>query len=165
MSEALVLRDIHFPDSVDWFPPAPGWWLLPIVLIALILLLRRLRKKNRSVRIDKSVKAEVEAVLARYRQDADAQHLIQQLSALLKRVGMTYLSREEVAAMSGVAWIERVDGLAGGRRFSPQVRELLATAPYRQQVEADASLIEDLINQMRRWCADLPARRGGRGHV
>jgi len=165
MSEALVLRDIHFPDSIDWFPPAPGWWLLPILLIVLILLLRRLRKRPRAVRIDKGVKAQVEAVLTNYQQDADVLRLVQQLSALLKRVGMTYLSREEAAAMSGLAWIERVDGLAGGRRFSPQVRELLATAPYRQQVEADALLIQDLINQMRRWCADLPARRGGRGHV
>lgn len=29
------LRDIHLPEPVSWWPPAPGWWLLIIITLAL----------------------------------------------------------------------------------------------------------------------------------
>jgi hypothetical protein len=165
MNEPLPLRDIHLPAAVDWFPPAPGWWLLPLLLLALIALWRWFRGHRRSVRIDKGARLEVEALLQRFERDSDAQRLLRDLSALFKRIGMTYLSRPQVAALSGLAWIEQVDGLAGGRRFSPQVRELLASAPYQAHVGADDSLLAELVNQVRRWSADLPSRRGSGRHV
>ena len=30
----LQLRDIHLPESSLWWPPAPGWWILALLLIA-----------------------------------------------------------------------------------------------------------------------------------
>jgi hypothetical protein len=39
---AYQLRDIHGPDPVSWWPPAPGWWLLALGTILCLWLLWRL---------------------------------------------------------------------------------------------------------------------------
>ncbi|HIP94561.1 MAG TPA: DUF4381 domain-containing protein, partial [Leucothrix sp.] len=56
INNTLKLRDIHLPDSPGFFPLAPGWWalliLIMLVSIWLILkLLRRMKKKKRHQQI------------------------------------------------------------------------------------------------------------------
>jgi len=32
------MRELHLPDPVGWWPPAPGWWVVAVlVAIALVL--------------------------------------------------------------------------------------------------------------------------------
>ena len=45
------LRDIHLPEPISWWPPAPGWWILALassVLLAWLLrfLYRRYKAKH-----------------------------------------------------------------------------------------------------------------------
>lgn len=36
------LRDIHTPEAISyWWPLAPGWWILGVIIIALIVLITR----------------------------------------------------------------------------------------------------------------------------
>ena len=38
MNDPLAdLKDIHLPAPVSWWPPAPGWWILLGLLIAIIV--------------------------------------------------------------------------------------------------------------------------------
>ena len=30
------LRDIHLPEPISWWPPAPGWWILAVASCALL---------------------------------------------------------------------------------------------------------------------------------
>ncbi|MGD2138441.1 MAG: DUF4381 family protein, partial [Gammaproteobacteria bacterium] len=31
-----ALRPLHPPAPVEWWPPAPGWWVLGVLLLALL---------------------------------------------------------------------------------------------------------------------------------
>ena len=47
--EELALRDIHLPAPVGWWPPAPGWWLLAGLMLAVIIwLFWRWQQQRRS---------------------------------------------------------------------------------------------------------------------
>ena len=49
MPEELLqrMRDIHYPEAPGWFPPAPGWWfLLLLLLLAIGYALYRWRKRR-----------------------------------------------------------------------------------------------------------------------
>ena len=44
-----ALRDIHLPEAVALWPPAPGWWLLIVVLLISCLgigVFLRLRRRS-----------------------------------------------------------------------------------------------------------------------
>ena len=48
--EELPIRDIHLPETIGWFPPAIGWWILafliPVCTFLIIILIKRLRQKT-----------------------------------------------------------------------------------------------------------------------
>ena len=42
------LRDIHSPEAIPFWPPAPGWWVLALIaLICAILITRFLLRRQR----------------------------------------------------------------------------------------------------------------------
>jgi hypothetical protein len=112
-SDALAqLRDIHLPDPVPFWPPAPGWWIVATVLVALAvawqLVLRR-RRRSAELRALRLLDELVEA----YAADGDPVALSSGLSALLRRIGLKRLDRAETAGLHGA---ERARALAGGER-------------------------------------------------
>lgn len=158
MNPALSqLRDIHLPAPVSWWPPAPGWWLLAAValLAALGLYARhRLRRRNRWRRLALSE-------LARLRQGHESQPpaaLLGELSVLLRRVAVSRFPRDEVAALSGDAWLAFLDrGLDGGATFQPDSWRLLAVSPYMPNADIGSPELLTLFDLAERWLNKLPA--------
>jgi hypothetical protein len=104
------LRDIHLPQSVSWWPPAPGWWLLAILLLLALGVTARwmwLRYQRGAYR--RAGVAELEQLLANWRTSSDTGAFLQQLNALLKRVALYSFPGADVAAMNGAGWTAFLD--------------------------------------------------------
>lgn len=81
------LRDIHPPDPISWWPPAPGWWLVATILILIWAVTLRfflcwIRKKK----LYRAALLELNILEAGYKAHKDAHYLAAEISSLLRRV-------------------------------------------------------------------------------
>ncbi len=156
-TDSLPLRDIHLPEAVSWWPPAIGWWILLILGLLLVTALVIGIRKLLQPKLNKSAKAEIDHVLLAYKKQQNDLLLLQQLSSAIRRIGISYLTREECAGLIGKAWYQHINRLTPKHSFSESVIELLIDAPYQKQPQIDAELLKQLITQTRNWVQDLPA--------
>jgi len=156
-SNQLELRDIHLPDPVSWWPLAPGWWILMLLIIMLIaaaiFFIPRLIKKLKHQPASKLALTEFETIQQQYQSQKNAQLLVQSLSTLLRRICMTYDSRQNSASLTGQAWINKLNVINPQKKFSGEVIDTLLTAPYKPQYEFNA---QQLLDQCEAWIHHLP---------
>jgi len=133
------LRDIHGIEGVPWWPPALGWWLIPLSILILLYLAWRWRTAIR-LRIPPlpvfnigSWRWDAARQLRALRRDASEQDTKQtagELSGLIRRIAMARLGRDACAGLTGEEWLDWLKGndpasfdwSAGGR--------LLLDTPY-----------------------------------
>ncbi len=136
-AQPLPLKDIHLPPSPPWWPPAPGWWVLAGVVFVLALWAggRWLRHRRR-LKWRRAVLAELEALRREY-VPGDGAAYAENVSALLRRVALARYRRDEVAALSGDAWLAFLDRHGGGDAFRRGPGRVLGDALYRPRLEVD----------------------------
>ncbi|MCG8379484.1 MAG: DUF4381 domain-containing protein [Proteobacteria bacterium] len=142
--ESLPLRDIHLPDAVSWWPPAPGWWLLLLVVLALIIVAIYMYQRRRN-RLDSAVhlaQCELQAIRDRFTEQRDQRQLLRDLSALLRRSAVSLHERQDVASLTGEAWLEFLDTHMADKPFTRGPGRALESGPYQPEtrVEPDALL-------------------------
>ena len=144
----LQLKDIHIPGLPEFWPPAPGWWLVAIVTLALLIwagfALRRYLQLRRQ-------REQVLALLTQLEQAFEpeqAAHHLGQISILLRRVALTRFPRQQVAALTGANWLKFLDETGGNGQFSNGPGEILASGPYQSHIEVE---INQLLPLVRNW--------------
>lgn len=159
-NNALALRDIHLPEPVSWWPPAPGWWLLLALLIigggiAYVWLLTW-RKNRQRKRIKKASLVEFENIRSTYHNDLNLVRLARSLSILLRRICLSYYPHTHVPGMTGEQWLSYLDETAETKGFTTATGNILATAPYlpdRNRPKFDA---EELLSLCEAWILAQP---------
>ena len=168
---ALPLREIHLPDAVGWWPPAPGWWILPIlVLIAAgITWYSRLLYRRRRYSAINMARKELARIKSRYAVDRDAGHCVRSVSGLLRRLCISVFPRAESAGLTGAEWLAFLQGAARPEAGAGKLRDagqetgdespeqLLLEAPYRRQVAEED--VESLIAFCSSWLDDVARSR------
>ncbi|WP_166261021.1 DUF4381 domain-containing protein [Marinobacter salicampi] len=97
------LRDIHLPEPGGFWPPAPGWWLLAAVVLALVIGLAiwlwRRRRRNAWLRQARRELDDINAMPG-----SEGQKL-KQLNLLLKRAARARYPERRPEALTGDSWV------------------------------------------------------------
>ena len=150
----LPLREIHLPESVGWWPPAPGWWLLPILLLLGLAAAwyGRVLYGRRKFSAVNMARKELAEIRSRYAADRDTGHCVRSVSGLLRRLSISVFPRAQSAALTGADWLAFLRSETeeqGVEDVMPEhIGRLLLEAPYRRQVAREE--VESLIG----FCSD-----------
>lgn len=159
-NNALALRDIHLPEPVSWWPPAPGWWLLLALLIIVCsvtyLWLISWRKNQQKKRIQKASLIELENIRSTYNNDLNLVRLARSLSILLRRICLSYYPHTHVPGMTGEQWLSYLDETAEKKGFKTDSGNILATAPYLPDRSRPAFDAENLLSLCEAWILAQP---------
>jgi len=157
------LHDIHLPPPISWWPPAPGWWMVCVLVVLSVVALfwwlnrRKIQRGKSKVfsqceMIDQAL-IELEKLASA---KADARVLAAGLSGLLRRVAMRLdagrndgeLSGQDIAGLSGDAWLRWLDAQWEKDAFTHGAGRQLIDVPYRRDGQVD---LANLMHISREW--------------
>jgi hypothetical protein len=151
------LHPLREPPPVSWWPPAPGWWLLAgLLLLALAGLGWWLWRRYRQRRYRREAVARLDALHAE-RTEHPNETFGAACNRLLKAVALRSFAPQEVAALSGDAWVDFLNATAP-RRDRPLFAPDFARELYQPGL-ADAER-DSVYQATRRWIL----YHGGRQH-
>ncbi len=148
------LKDIHLPAPIGWWPLAPGWYFLTLLVILVLgLMAYYWHKKYQQNRAKKEALQLLARYEQQYQQDNNAQIATAQISELLKRVALVYYPRDRVAGKYGEEWLAFLQQTSKKLDFS-EVNLLLLQVPFQPGAAHDVS---PLFIKARQWIK----QRGG----
>ncbi|HEX7079894.1 MAG TPA: DUF4381 domain-containing protein [Gammaproteobacteria bacterium] len=125
---SLPLRDIHMPDPVSWWPPAPGWWLLIAAAAAAVGYALWVRHRYRGRRVALAAVSRIAADLER---GAEPVACLQTLSVVLRRFAITAARGDGgLPGLIGDRWLEYLDARSPAGGFVQGAGRRLVEAPY-----------------------------------
>ncbi len=150
------LRDIHLPDAISIWPPAPGWWLVLLIVAALLAVgIIALRNYLQSNRYRKQALQQL-ALL-------DLQNpsvYLQQLNRLLKQTALAGEPNRDIAGLSGQQWLSYLDSTGDSTDFSQGAANALAHGPYAPETaNLDTSELQHIAEQ---WIKKHDLRRSAK---
>lgn len=159
MNPLEQLQPLIDPPPVHWWPPAPGWWLLAVLLPllgwGLWHLLKRWRNRPRQVVREQALDPLRQAALdelAQLRKPYDGQAAgpwLQQLNALLKRLCRERYPDAGSHILSSRAWLAFLDNrcpAAGLTRWM-----ILVEGAYKPQCTLSDKAITELDLAVATW--------------
>lgn len=145
--QGIDLHDIVPAPAAGFWPPAPGWWLLAVVLLVIIYFIaQRLIRYWHQRRLQTRLLHELDSLSTK-----QPEQVVINISKLLRRVALMKYTREEVASLSGDAWLHFLDKTGGDGNFKNGIGKKLATLPYTSQQQISNSDNQALIALARSW--------------
>jgi len=148
------IDEIILPEAIAYYPSAPGWQVLGLVVGILIVfqLTRSVRRwwRNRYRR-------EALKQLAFIERQADKRlhDVVAVLPYYLKVTALKAYPRQDVASLSGKTWLSFLDANYSGPSFCGGIGKKLLNVAYlpREQWQLDEQQINELIKMSRHWIA------------
>lgn len=148
------LRDIHLPETIGFWPPAPIWWLIFLAVLAgVVCLVVYLTKKHKKNLYRRQAVSELDTLAQNHQRNGDTAQLLSQINALLKRTAMSHQGRQSgIEQLTGTAWLDFLQRQHSTQRHLFNGIEWVFTdAIYRSSPQiSDAQLLQ-LLNDTKLW--------------
>jgi hypothetical protein len=148
------LFDIVTPAPVPWWPPAPGWFVVGGVAVVLAVWgAWHMWKFWRAQAYRRAALAEWQQIKTQADDRTQRTAALQQLPELVKRTALAAFPREEVASLSGTAWLRFLDCSGHTDAFTHGRGQLLSESAYdpRLIAQMDTAAAEELLRIVHRW--------------
>ncbi|GJL62840.1 DUF4381 domain-containing protein [Candidatus Nitrospira salsa] len=148
------LRDLHIPDPVSFWPPALGWWVVLLLVLICVALGVWVKRYRQSTAPRRTALAELTDLQVQFHETQDTVKLMAGLSELLRRYALVCFSRQNVAGLTGAAWLKFLNEHAKTPLFaSKQAQLALTLVPYGAQESVET---EEMINLVKQWVKQTP---------
>jgi Domain of unknown function (DUF4381) len=154
--QQLDLKDIHLPETVSWWPPAVGYWIVlscTVICIMTYLSIKAYRKRHA---IKRSALHEFNLIKKSYASNSNKKQLVTSLSELLRRAAISTYPLSDCAGLTGKQWLSWLDKQLSKStlNFSDGPGYLLTDFIYSSSQQAND--IDDLMSLTLQWLKQLP---------
>ena len=141
------LRDIHLPEPISWWPPAPGWWILALASAALTAwLLRWLYHRYKAKHYRRQALAQLQELQA----GTDPQEQLRALFVLLKQTANCAYPNRQPSSLAIEPFVEFLRFSCDQSVFDQSTLELQSLL-YAKQTREQSPDLEVLFNDARLW--------------
>ncbi|MEQ8408642.1 MAG: DUF4381 domain-containing protein [Gammaproteobacteria bacterium] len=159
-SEELLaqLADIHLPAPVSWWPLAPGWWVLAVLLVVLAGYLGHLYWRSvQQRRVRDYALGELQACHQRFADSPEPGtertiRFVNESNSVLRRVAMVHFPSENVASLAGTDWVDFLRQHNRSGTLDESLAHALAYGRFQTSLKVDC---DALYNFAKLWIRDL----------
>ncbi len=156
------LADIHLPAPVTYWPPAPGWWLLVILLLgsviwAALTIIQQIKQRKICAyalgELDKIQLAYNENHIATEEAENAARLLfVNQFNAVIRRVALWHYPNSGIASLGGVAWVDFIQEKGDSSLMTEEISDVINQGRFKRHCEVD---INQLYRFGQQWISSL----------
>ena len=143
-----TLRDIQLPPAIEWWPPAPGWWIAVALLLFFVLALAWFSSQRKEIGRQHKAMITLDQINRRYLSTQDQTTAITELSQVLRRYALAVFPERNPAGLTGAAWLQFLNETGGAGKFNDEVGYALTSGPYDPNAQIDVNAV---LSAARYW--------------
>ncbi len=130
-----ALHPLREPAAIGWWPLAPGWWvLIALAVLATAIACYYLVRRYRANAYRRLALKQLQTIQSRYAdklgEDECIQNTARDSNALLKSVALRVFPRQDIAALSGEAWLDFLNKTRRSESADTEFSAAFANAAY-----------------------------------